>query len=83
METIVSRWKKRPKPYSIHTPRRVPIPLLPKVKQELERMEKLGVISKIDEPTDWCSGTVVVPKQNGNVRICVDLTQLNQYVKRE
>ena len=46
-------------------------------------MEKLGVISKINEPTDWCSGMVVVPKQNEKVRICVDLTQLNEYVKRE
>ena len=46
-------------------------------------MEKLRVISKIDETTDWCSGMVVVPKQNGNVRICVDLTRLNQYIKRE
>ena len=46
-------------------------------------MEKLGVISKIDEPTDWCSGMVVVPKPNDGVRICVDLTRLNRHVKRE
>ena len=50
------------KPYSVSTPRRVPIPLLPKVQQELERMVNLGVISKVDEPTDWCSGMVVVAK---------------------
>ena len=71
------------KPYSVHTPRRISIPLLPKVKQELARMEKLGVISKIDEPTDWCSGMVVVPKPNEGVRICVDLTRMNRHVKRE
>ena len=52
------------KPYSIMAPRRVPIPLLPKVKCELEKMERKGVISKINEPTDWCSGMVVVPKPN-------------------
>ena len=46
-------------------------------------METLGVISKIDEPTDWCSGMVVVPKANGDVRICVDLTKLNESVRRE
>ena len=71
------------KPYSIMAPLRVPIPLLPKVKCELEKMEREGVISKIDEPTDWCSGIVVVPKPNNRVRICVDLTKLNHYVKRE
>ena len=62
------------RPYSVSTPRRVPIPLLPKVQQELERMEKLGVISKVNQSTDWCSGMVVVPKPGGAVSICVDLT---------
>ena len=71
------------KPYSVSTPRRVPIPLLSRVKEELQRMENLGVISKIDQPTDWCSGMVVVPKPGNGVRICVDLTRLNKYVKRE
>ena len=46
-------------------------------------MESLGVISKIDEPTEWCSPMVVVPKPNGTVRICVDLTKLNESVQRE
>ena len=46
-------------------------------------MEREGVISKINEPTDWCSGMVIVPKPNNRVRICVDLTKLNHYVKRE
>ena len=65
------------------TPRCVPIPLLPKVKEELQRMENMGVITKIDEPTEWCAGMVVVPKQSGKVRICVDLTKLNESVCRE
>ena len=46
-------------------------------------MEKLGVISKVTTPTEWCAGMVVVPKPNGTVRICVDLTKLNQSVCRE
>ena len=37
----------------------------------------------VEEPTDWCSGMVVVPKSNGNVLICVDLTKLNENVQRE
>lgn len=53
------------------------------VKAELERMEKLGVISKVNQPTDWCAGMVVMPKGNGKVRICVDLTRLNDSVCRE
>ena len=71
------------KPFALSTPRRVAIPLLKAVKQELQRMEELGVIAKVEAPTEWCAGMVVVPKSNGKVRICMDLTQLNQSVRRE
>ena len=64
-------------------PQRIPIPLLPKVKQELERITKLGVITEVTQPTNWCAGMVIVPKPNGQVRICVDLTKLNANVCRE
>ena len=70
-------------PFSLKTPRRIPLPLMGKVKQELSRMEDLGVICRIEEPTDWCAGIVVVPKKTGAVRICVDLTKLNESVRRE
>ena len=70
-------------PFALTTPRRVPIPLMSSVKAELENMEGLGVISRIDTPTDWCAGMVVVPKSNNRVRICVDLTKLNESVRRE
>ena len=69
-------------PICLYTPRRVPHLLLPKVKAQLEKMEKSGVISPVTEPTEWCSGmVVVVPKPSGDVRICVDLTPLNKAVK--
>ena len=74
--------EKEAKPYSIMAPRRIPIPLLPKIKCELEKMKRKGMISKINEPNDWCL-RMVVPKVNNRVRICVDLTKLNHYVKRE
>jgi hypothetical protein len=51
-------------PYSLSTPRRVAIPLLNCVRQELQRMEELGVIAKVNQPTEWCSSMVVVPKDN-------------------
>ena len=70
-------------PHAIYTPRSVPIPLRQKVKDELQRMENLGVISRVDEPTPWCAGMVVVPKPNGAVRICVDLKPLNESVLQE
>ena len=71
------------KPYVLATPRRIPLPLKSSVEQELKRMQDLGVIRKVEEPTEWCAGMVVVLKANGKVRICVDLTKLNQNVCRE
>ena len=70
-------------PYSLFTPRNVAIPLRDKVHKELERMEAMGVISKVSQPTEWCAGMVVVPKRSGEVRICVDLKPFNESVRRE
>lgn len=46
-------------------------------------MELMGVISKVNKPTPWCAGMVVVPKKSGKVRICIDLKPLNESVLRE
>ena len=46
-------------------------------------METIGVISKVDKPTPWCAGMVVVPKKGGDIRICVDLKPLKESVLRE
>ena len=70
-------------PYSLFTPRNVAIPVREKVREELIRMEALGVVSKVTQPTAWCAGMVVVPKRSGDVRICVDLKPLNECVLRE
>jgi len=70
-------------PFALSTPRLIPIPLRGEVREELDRMEAMGVISKVTKPTDWCAGMVVIPKTNGKIRICVDLTHLKKWVKRE
>jgi hypothetical protein len=75
--------KKSAQPYVAFTPRRVPIPLLPAVKAGLQCMQDLGVIRRVTEPTEWCAGMVVVSKPNGQVRICMDLSRLNESVCRE
>lgn len=62
------------KPHALYTARHVALPLRPKVQEELARMEKLGVISRVTQPTEWCAGMVIIPKPNKKVWICVDGT---------
>ena len=61
-------------PPVIHPPGRVPITIQPKLKEELDRMEKLGVISKVTEPTDWV-------KSRWKYSYCLDPKDLNQAIK--
>ena len=77
------RLKTDAKAFAVFTPRRVPVQLLPQVKTELDKLQSLGVIKRVDEPTPWCAPIVVVPKKNKNIRLCVDLTRLNEAVLRE
>ncbi len=69
-------------PYSVNVARWIPIPLTDKVKEELSKTEKLDIIQKVERPSDWCSWMVPVLKTDSAVRICVDLTKLNNAVRR-
>ncbi|UYV70481.1 K02A2.6-like, partial [Cordylochernes scorpioides] len=63
--------------------RKIPFSIREKVKAELERMEKLDIIEKVEEPSEWTHPIVVVQKPSGDVRICMDPRELNKYVQRE
>ena len=66
----------------IHPPRRVPYALKDRVKEELDKMEKLEVIEKVTEPTDWVNSLVIAEKPNGKLRLCLDPKDLNEAIKR-
>ena len=63
------KFKGNAAPYS--TPRNVPLSLREKVKEELKRMEAMGGIYKVDQPTPWCAGMVVVPKKSENIMLLI------------
>lgn len=66
----------------IHAPRRAPIQLREAIKAELDRMQSLGVIRPVTEPTDWVSSITYVKKADGSLRICIDPKDLNKALKR-
>ena len=68
---------------NIHPPRNIPSSLQEKIKEELDNMEKTGVIRNIGQPTEWVNSMVVVEKPSGGLRICLDPRDLNKAVKRE
>ena len=43
-------------------------------------MEKMEIIKRVDEPTDWEKNTVIVEKPNDNLRICLDSKHLNKAI---
>jgi hypothetical protein len=43
---------------------------------------KQDIIEPVQGATDWLHPIVVVPKKDGAIRMCVDLTKLNKYIIR-
>lgn len=80
-DEISIKLKEDAKPFVQASPRVVPIPLLPKLKYQLDKLLKLNIIESVEVHTDWVAPIVVVPKGD-TVRICGDYTKLNNYVLR-
>ena len=66
-------------------PRRVPIAMKDKFKQELDSMESQGIISKFDGcdiSPEWLNSFVIVKKPSGALHICLDPKDLNKEIIR-
>ncbi|XP_062542356.1 uncharacterized protein K02A2.6-like [Armigeres subalbatus] len=68
------QWEARPA-------RHVPHSIRAAVKDELDSMERLGVIERIHAPTPVVNAMVLV-KRNERIRICIDPSQVNQNLLR-
>ncbi|XP_039453132.1 uncharacterized protein K02A2.6-like [Culex pipiens pallens] len=66
---------------TIQPPRRVPIAIRAKLKEELEKLESDGIIVKETKHTEWVSNVVIVQRGSG-FRICLDPVPLNKALKR-
>lgn len=63
--------------------RKVPLSILPRLKAKLDELIEQGVVSKVEEPTEWVSSLVIVEKKNGSLRLCLDPPYLNEAIIRD
>lgn len=52
--------------------RRLPLGIRDKVRDELQRLERDGIIAPVAEHTPWVSPLLIVTKPDGRLRLCID-----------
>lgn len=62
---------------------RIPFTLREKVEKKLDELESQDIIERVNDQTPWVSPVIVVPKPNGDIRLCVDMRQANKAIIRE
>ena len=63
--------------------RKVPLALHKKFKQEIDSMVKAGILTEVTpemSTPEWLNSFVIVKRPNGNLRVCLDPTDLNKYI---
>ena len=78
-------------PYSIHLkegvtpyhgkPYKIPQIHEQKLKVEVERLCRIGVLKKVN-CSQWAAPCFVIPKEDGTIRFLTDLRELNKRIKR-
>lgn len=63
--------------------RRTPFGLRSKVEEKIKELIDKDIIEPVNKPTAWVSPTVIVPKENGDIRMCIDMRQVNEAILRQ
>ena len=64
--------------------RRLSFGLRGKLDKKLDELLAEDIIEEVPNgPTDWISPLVVVPKPDGDVRLCIDMRRANEAIERE
>lgn len=63
--------------------RRPPLALLDKIECKIDSLLASDIIEPVEEYSPWVSPLVAVLKDNGEIRLCVDMRRANLAIKRE
>ena len=63
-------------------PYKVPQAHVKVFKEEIERLEKIGLFTRV-QLSEWASPTFCIPKKDGRIRIVTDYRKVNKLVKRK
>lgn len=63
--------------------RRIPVALEEKVQAKLGEAFKRDIIEPVMGPSSWISPIVLAFKENGDIRLCVDIRLANRAIQRE
>ncbi|XP_065074757.1 uncharacterized protein LOC135698628 [Ochlerotatus camptorhynchus] len=58
--------------------RRAPFALEDKIAEKLRYLQNQDIIERVQQPSAWVSPIVLVVKDNGEIRLCVDMRRANQ-----
>lgn len=64
-------------------PRRPPIALMAKVEEKINYLLASDIIERVEGGCSWVSPLVIVVKDNGDLRLCVDMRRANAAIVRE
>ena len=63
--------------------RRTPFQLRERVEEKLKQLVELDIIEPVAGPTPWVNPTVIAPKRDGDIRLCIDMRRANEAIIRE
>ncbi|XP_055612307.1 uncharacterized protein K02A2.6-like [Uranotaenia lowii] len=63
--------------------RRPPLALLNRIEEKLQSLLSSDIIESVNEFSPWVSPLVTIVKDNGDLRLCVDMRRANVAIKRE
>lgn len=63
--------------------RRPPLALMDRIEEKLNMLLKVDIIEPVHEYSQWVSPLVAIVKDNGDLRLCVDMRRANEAIRRE